>query len=133
MEDTTLLFDLHDADGIRSRDPVRLVLAARADDVPVVALRLRGISTAITPQARLPVVGDVRDDYGLSRLWFEYQFDKPNAATKTAADSADAAAKERRLHPTASRRSTAVPPADQPAVQPFHTSALPATAVRAPI
>ena len=44
-EDTTLLFELHDADGIRTRDPVRLVLAARADDVPVVAMRLRGIST----------------------------------------------------------------------------------------
>ncbi len=76
MEDTTLLFDLHDADGIRSRDPVKLVLAARPDDVPVVALRLRGISTAITPEARLPVVGDVHDDYGLAKLWFDYQLDQ---------------------------------------------------------
>jgi hypothetical protein len=76
MEDTTLLFDLHDADGIRSRDPVRLVLAARPDDVPVIALRLKGISTAITPQARLPVVGQVRDDYGIAKLWFEYQLDQ---------------------------------------------------------
>ena len=75
-EDTTLLFELHDADGIRTRDPVRLVLAARADDVPVVAMRLHGISSAITPQARLPVVGDARDDYGLSRLWFEYQLNQ---------------------------------------------------------
>ncbi len=83
MEDTTLLFDLHDADGIRSRDPVRLVLAARPDDVPVVALRLHGISTAITPQARLPVVGDVRDDYGLAKLWFEYQLNQESPAEKS--------------------------------------------------
>jgi hypothetical protein len=91
MEDTTLLFDLHDADGIRSRDPVRLVLAARADDVPTVALRLRGISTAITAQARLPVVGEAHDDYGLSRLWFDYQLDRPNAHGKSSADAKNSA------------------------------------------
>src|SRR5262249_19695559 len=73
MEDTTLLLDLHDADGIRSRDPVRLVLSARPDEVPMVGLRLHGISSAITADARLPVAGDVHDDYGLTRLWFEYQ------------------------------------------------------------
>ncbi len=73
MEDTTLLFELHDTDGIQSRDPVRLTLIAAPDEAPVVALRLHGISTAITPDARLPVVGEVRDDYGLTRMWFEYQ------------------------------------------------------------
>ena len=86
MEDTTLLFDLHDADGIHSRDPVKLVLASRPDETPIVALRLHGISTAITPEARLPIVGEVHDDYGLTRLWFEYQFDDRNPqAAKTAA------------------------------------------------
>ena len=50
MEDTTLLFELHDTDGIHSRDPVRLTLIAAPDESPVVALRLRGISTAITPK-----------------------------------------------------------------------------------
>ncbi|HTQ39955.1 MAG TPA: hypothetical protein VMJ32_13080 [Pirellulales bacterium] len=87
MEDTTLLFELHDTDGIRSRDPVRLVLAARADDVPAVALQLKGISNAITPQARLPVVGNVKDDYGLTRLWFEYQLEKANPKGKPGAGS----------------------------------------------
>jgi hypothetical protein len=125
MEDTTLLFDLHDADGIRSRDPVRLVLAARPDDVPVVALRLRGISTAITPQARLPVVGDVRDDYGLAKLWFEYELNKPTAAKKTAADSTNADAKEAPVSSDLVVASSAgAPPADQPAIQPFRTSTL---------
>jgi hypothetical protein len=81
-EDTTLLFELHDADGIRTRDPVRLVLAARADEIPMVALRLRGISSAITPQARLPVAGEAHDDYGLSRLWFEYQLDQSKNANR---------------------------------------------------
>jgi hypothetical protein len=76
MEDVALLFDLHDADEIRSRDPVRLVLVARPDEVPIVALRLHGISTAVTPEARLPVIGEVRDDYGLTRLWYDFQLDK---------------------------------------------------------
>jgi hypothetical protein len=102
MEDTTLLFDLHDADEIHSRDPVRLVLAARPDEVPIVALRLRGISTAITPEARLPVVGEVRDDYGLTRLWYDVQLDKlpgrSRAAAKTdGGESAHAAAAEQSL------------------------------------
>lgn len=73
MEDVTLGFDLHDADGIRSSESVKIVLAMRPDDAPAVGLRLRGISTAITADARLPVVGEVRDDYGLTRIWFEYQ------------------------------------------------------------
>lgn len=99
MEDTTLLFELHDADGIRSRDPVRLVLAARPDDVPVVALRLRGVSTAITPQARLPIVGDAHDDYGLSRLWVEYQLEKSKGRGKeVAAIAGGPATSEQPLH-----------------------------------
>src|SRR5262249_22068146 len=85
MEDTTLLFDLHDADGIRTRDPVRLVLAARPDEVPIVGLRLHGISTAITPEARLPIMGDARDDYGLTRLWFDFQLDRAAARGSRAA------------------------------------------------
>ncbi len=108
-EDTTLLFELHDADGIRSRDPVRLVLAARPDDVPVVALRLKGVSTAITSQARLPVVGDAHDDYGLARLWFEYQFDAPNGHAKAENGSAPA---------NSSAPTTAA------TEQPFHTSTI---------
>ena len=50
----------------------------------IVAMRLRGISSAITPQARLPVVGDARDDYGLSRLWFEYQLNQSTSANRRA-------------------------------------------------
>ncbi|HEY2761682.1 MAG TPA: hypothetical protein VGI75_13090 [Pirellulales bacterium] len=84
-EDTTLLLDLHDTDGIRSRDPVRLVLSARPDESPIVALRLHGISTAITADARLPAVGDVHDDYGLARLWFEYQLEGAKSAEAASA------------------------------------------------
>jgi hypothetical protein len=125
MEDTTLLFELHDTDGIRSREPVRLVLAARADDVPVVALRLRGISNAITPQARLPVVGDVHDDYGLTRLWFEYQLEKAKPHDKSTASSAPTdnnAANPLRGAGAGGDTSAAGAAAPQPGVQTLKTS-----------
>jgi hypothetical protein len=81
-EDTTLLFTLHDTDGIRNREPIRLTLAARPDEPPQVAVRLRGIGTAITPTARLPIVGEISDDYGLSSLWFEYAIDDGEEARR---------------------------------------------------
>ncbi|HZZ30271.1 MAG TPA: hypothetical protein VFE46_19895 [Pirellulales bacterium] len=130
MEDTALLFELQDADGIRSRDPVRLVLATRADDVPVVALRLRGVSTAITPQARLPLVGEAHDDYGLTRLWFEYQLEKGNLHGKSANSlSAFGNGSSNPLRGAASMAETSsggtpAAGAAQPAEQPLKTSIL---------
>jgi len=75
-KDTTLLFTLTDTDGIRSRDPVRLVLTPVADQPPQMAVQLDGIGAAITAQARIPVAGQIGDDYGLARTWFEYAIDQ---------------------------------------------------------
>ena len=74
--DTTLLFTLFDVDGIKSREPIPLSLVAVPDDPPQMAVRLAGIGTAITPQARLPVVGRITDDYGIAKTWFEYAVEK---------------------------------------------------------
>ncbi|MFH1265778.1 MAG: hypothetical protein ABIK89_08615 [Planctomycetota bacterium] len=81
-EDTTLLFTLFDTDGIKSREPVRLVLAAVADEAPRLSVELRGIGSAITPQARLPVAGPITDDYGIARVWFDYSIDEQPEATR---------------------------------------------------
>jgi hypothetical protein len=75
-EDETLLFTLVDADGIRTKDPVRLILNATPDEAPRVGVHLRAIGTSITPQARLPIEGEITDDYGVSKLWFEYKLDQ---------------------------------------------------------
>jgi hypothetical protein len=80
--DTTLLFTLSDVDGIRSREPVRLVLAATLDEPPQVRVRLDGIGTAVTPNARLPLVGQVSDDYGIARLWAELTVDQGEPAER---------------------------------------------------
>lgn len=69
-EDQTLFFTLVDTDGIRSREPVRLSLQAVEDEAPRVAVRLAGIGSAVTPQARIPVAGTVSDDFGIARVFF---------------------------------------------------------------
>ena len=86
MEDTTLLLTLTDSDEIANREPVRLSLVAIPDMAPQLAVRLLGIGTAVTPQARLPVSGRITDDYGIARLWFEYTVDRqaPKAAEEVA-------------------------------------------------
>ena len=81
-KDTTLLFTLLDTDKIRGREPMRLALAAVADEAPELPVRLHGIGTAVTPQARLPMLGRVTDDYGVARVWFEHALEKAKPATR---------------------------------------------------
>ncbi len=87
--DKTLLFTLHDTDGIRSREAVRLSLAAVPDEPPQVGVLLKGIGTAVTPQARLPAVGEISDDYGVARVWFDFQVDDGPARQQPFGASAD--------------------------------------------
>jgi hypothetical protein len=81
-EDTTLLFTLFDTDGITSRRPVRLALATVADQAPQLSVELGGIGSAITPQARLPAVGRISDDYGIADVWFDYTIDQLEPAAR---------------------------------------------------
>ncbi len=85
VADKTVTFALDDTDGISSRQPMRMALAVRADGPPHFDARLRGISSAITPQARLPIEGKVTDDYGIERIWFEYAVDDDPPGNKSVA------------------------------------------------
>lgn len=80
--DDVLMVSVTDADGVTAREPYRISLAVVKDDVPQVAVRLSGIGTAITPDAVLPFVGKLTDDYGLDRAWFEYQVDAGPVGTR---------------------------------------------------
>jgi hypothetical protein len=81
-DDDVLLVNVTDTDGVASREPYRVSLAIVRDETPQVAARLSGIGTAITPDATIPVVGKIIDDYGLDRAWFEYQVDNGPPATR---------------------------------------------------
>ena len=84
MQDATLLFTLLDADGIRTRQPIRLALVAVPDALPQVAVSTPGIGSAITPNARIPVEGTITDDYGVAKVWVEYVVDKGSGKLKPA-------------------------------------------------
>lgn len=84
--DDVLLVNVTDTDGVATREPYRISLAAVRDEVPQIAVRLSGISTAITPDAILPVVGKVTDDYALDRAWFDYQVDAGAVQTRPLSD-----------------------------------------------
>src|SRR5207244_2363968 len=73
MADDVLTIQVTDNDGVTCRDPYRVPLSVVPDEVPQVAVRLAGIGTAIAPDAVLPIVGKISDDYGLDRIWFAYQ------------------------------------------------------------
>ncbi len=76
QEDRVLLVTMLDQDGVENREPYRVVLSSLLDQPPEVSVQLRGIGSAITPQAKIPLAGNITDEYGLQEAWFTYQIDK---------------------------------------------------------
>jgi len=64
--DRTIVVRFTDADGLVNREPVTFTLSSLPDEPPQLTLKLRGISTAVTPRARIPLVGMISDDHGLA-------------------------------------------------------------------
>lgn len=71
--DLQLEIDLLDQDQVVSQQTYRLFVTATQDKSPAVTSRLRGIGSAVTPNARIPATGDVSDDFGIERTWFELE------------------------------------------------------------
>ena len=55
-----------DVHGLTNREPITFVISAIPDDSPKFDLQLRGISTAVTPSATIPITGRISDDHGLT-------------------------------------------------------------------
>jgi len=72
-EDRVLLMTMLDEDGVENREPYRLVVSAVPDESPDVSVQLHGIGSAVTPQATLPFLGQVKDDHGVRSVWFDLQ------------------------------------------------------------
>jgi len=81
-QDRVLLITMLDTDGVKNREPYRVVVSVIPDLPPEVSVQLRGISSAVTPQASIPVFGQISDEYGLEEAWFEYQIDKNPPETR---------------------------------------------------
>ena len=71
-EETTMDFRLTDMDALINRHPIRAELGIIRDQPPVVTARLEGIGPAITPEAVLPIVGEITDDNGLALAMIHY-------------------------------------------------------------
>jgi hypothetical protein len=67
----TLELVLHDTDGVTSDPPIRLFISGLEDQPPTIAATLRGIGTAITPDAIIPATGKITDDYDVNASWFD--------------------------------------------------------------
>uniref|UniRef100_A0A7C2JZM2 DUF4175 family protein n=1 Tax=Schlesneria paludicola TaxID=360056 RepID=A0A7C2JZM2_9PLAN len=70
--DGRLRIHLEDHDGIGSPEPLMLTLNGIVDQPPTIEVELKGIGAAITRQARIPVAGLIRDDYGIVQVRFDY-------------------------------------------------------------
>ena len=65
--------ELLDTDDVVSEQPYRVTVNAMEDLPPQVEIRLRGIGSAITPQATIPVFGQIKDDYNVRSAWFQVE------------------------------------------------------------
>ena len=57
-----------DLDGISAQAPYRYFLGVVLDEPPDLQIRLRGIGSAVTPIARIPIEAVATDDYGIEQL-----------------------------------------------------------------
>lgn len=62
----TIILVPEDREGISAQVPYRYFLGVVADEKPEVEMRLRGIGTAVTPNARIPLQGRAEDDYEIA-------------------------------------------------------------------
>ena len=72
-ETVSFRIDLLDRDDVQSDQPYLVTLNAVEDAAPQVIARLAGIGTAITPDVRIPLTGEVADDYGVQRSWAQIE------------------------------------------------------------
>lgn len=75
-EDTQIEFLLEDIDQLRNRQPIRLDLSVIKDQLPIITARLDGIGSVVTPNALLPTLGEISDDYGLDKIRYRYHIER---------------------------------------------------------
>ena len=74
-EETTIDFRLTDIDSLTNRHPIRAELGIIKDQPPVITARLEGIGPVITPEAVMPIIGEITDDNGLKTAVSRYNIE----------------------------------------------------------
>lgn len=98
-EDRQIKLTLTDTDGVENREPYRLDISAILDELPEVSVQLQGVTTAVTPQAKIPLAGVISDDYGLKQVWSEAVLDEQPPQQRSVADAREGSRKVTRLQP----------------------------------
>jgi hypothetical protein len=70
-EDAVLEVMLVDTDDQITAQPHRIFIGVRQDEPPLVEVSLAGVGTAVTARAKIPVLGQLSDDYAVDKGWFE--------------------------------------------------------------
>ena len=65
-----MLVDQHD---LVNEAPHTVGVGVKEDEAPTVRVAVRGIGTAITPDATFAWAGHIADDYWLDRAWLELE------------------------------------------------------------
>ena len=80
----TIIVVPEDRDGISAQVPYRYFLGVVTDEKPEIELRLKGIGTAVTRNARLPIFGTAKDDYEIDKSFATLSvLDKNDAVAAT--------------------------------------------------
>ena len=80
----TIIVVPEDRDGISAQVPYRYFLGVVTDEKPEIELRLKGIGTAVTRNARLPIYGTAKDDYEIDKSFATLSvLDKNDAVAAT--------------------------------------------------
>ncbi|MCZ7648037.1 MAG: hypothetical protein M5U26_22720 [Planctomycetota bacterium] len=80
---TSFYMDLTDQDGLKnSQPPVVYPINAKPDQQPLIKLRKPTRDKTVTPRARIDVVFDVRDDYGVRTVWLCFRIQHESEATE---------------------------------------------------
>ncbi len=78
---------LVDQNGVTTSEPFHFSLESITDRPPKVTTNLKGVGLSITPQAQLPVAGNVDDDYGVDEVWIELDLPQNRSIRESVAAS----------------------------------------------
>ncbi len=70
-DDIVLEVYLVDVDDQITPQPHRIFVGVKEDEPPQVNAKLVGIGNAVTSRAKIPVVGQLSDDYAIKKSWFD--------------------------------------------------------------